>query len=222
MTGAVKFSVPIRFRRGSLRNDERASVESGLALVNLISKITPIDGTKILDFGCGVKLVQALLEGDFEHKKYVGVDVYREMIEFLSANVQDARFEFATLDFYNKMYNKQGARVSGDSKLPITDDVFDIVTMFSVVTHMEPEDTLATLKILRGYAAPTGILIFSAFIDPAQREDFLDKIPDKRLLNAVYRKDFLEGLIGKAGWKISSFNRPIASVIQHHYVCTRP
>lgn len=37
----VKLSVPERFRRGSLRGDEAASVASGLALLDLLERIRP-------------------------------------------------------------------------------------------------------------------------------------------------------------------------------------
>jgi SAM-dependent methyltransferase len=217
---AVRFSVPLRFRRGSLREDERASVESGRALLSLIARFAPLEQAKILDFGCGVKLVQALLQDDCPIRKYLGVDVHGEMIEFLRANVRDKRFEFGTLNFHNRMYNKSGEAMTTGSLLAISPDTFGILTMFSVVTHLEPGDTLAALGILRRYAAEGAKLIFSAFIDPGQKEEFIDTIPDRPLLNAVYRRDFLEDLIGKAGWQIESFNRPIASVIQHHYVCS--
>jgi SAM-dependent methyltransferase len=218
-TTEVKFPVPERFRRGNLRKDERASVDSAHALLAIVDRIAGLAGSRILDFGCGVKLVQALLEREYRQRKYVGVDVYGEMIEYLRSHVTDPRFEFAKLDFHNEMYNKQGERMTGASRLPIADDVFDIITMFSVITHMVPDDALATLKILRGYAAPASRLVFSTFIDPGQSQDFVDKVPDRPLLNAYYRKEFLDALVATAGWGIEAFHPPVEAVIQHHYVC---
>ena len=216
----IKLSIPKQFRRGSLRDDERASIDSALRLLSAVDEIKPLEGARILDFGCGVKLVQALLESEYEFKRYVGVDVYRGMIEYLQSEVTDDRFEFATLNFHNEMYNKSGTPMTAESQLPISDSSFEILTMFSVITHMVPDDVVATLKILRGYAAANSKLIFSTFIDFQQEQDFIDKIPNKPLLNAVYRKEFLDGLIRSSGWKIDSFNRPIPNVIQHHYVCS--
>ncbi len=222
ITSGIKLPVPLRFRRGSLRNDERASVDSALRLLELIQKIVPIDGARILDFGCGVKLVQGLMELDSPQEKYCGVDVYREMINYLADSVRDKRYEFATLSFQNEMYNKDGEKMTGTSRLPIREDTFkaNIITMFSVITHMIPDDALASLQILRGYASEDARLIFSSFINPNQQEDFIDKLPDRPLLNAIYRKEFLESLVKQAGWKIESFNSPIASVIQHYFVCS--
>jgi SAM-dependent methyltransferase len=214
----VRFSVPERFRRGDLRKDEQGSVNSAHALLSIVDRVSPLAGSKILDFGCGVKLVQALLEKDYQHRKYVGVDVYRDMIEYLVSHVTDERFAFAALNFHNEMYNKHGERMTGVSRLPIAEEAFNTITMFSVITHMVPDDTLAALKVLRRYAAPTAKLIFSTFIDSEQRQDFVDKVPGQPLLNAYYRKVFLDELVQQAGWIVESFNRPIAGVVQHHYV----
>lgn len=216
----VKFSVPEKFRRGSLRHDERDSVDSAMKLLDLINKYAPIEGAKILDFGCGVKLVQGLIEKDNPHLKYTGVDVYEEMINYLTENCNYQSFEFKVLNFYNEMYNnKKGQKMTEESNLPIDPDKFDIITMFSVVTHLNPEDTLATLKILKKYAHSKTKLIFSTFVDENQKEDFIDKVPEKPLLKAYYRRSFLEDILTDSGWSILSLNKPIPRLIQHYYVC---
>jgi SAM-dependent methyltransferase len=217
---SIKLSIPKLFRRGSLRDDERASIDSALRLLTAVNEIKPIKGASILDFGCGVKLVQALLESHYDFSKYVGVDVYRSMIEHLQSALKDDRFEFAALNFHNEMYNKKGDPMTGESRLPIRDSNFNILTMFSVITHMIPDDVVATLKIMRSYAAPDSKLIFSTFIDFQQEIDFVDTDPKKPLLRAVYRKEFLDELVQSSGWTIESFRKPIPQVIQHHYVCT--
>jgi SAM-dependent methyltransferase len=216
----VKFPVPLRFRRGALRNDERASVNSAVRLLKLIDTIHPLEGARILDYGCGVKVVQGLLEIECRHKKYVGVDVYREMIDFLRTSVRDDRFSFASLDFHNAMYKNDGHRMTRDAKLPISDERFDILCMFSVITHMVPDDTAAALSILRRYAAPSATLILTAFFDPQQKEEFIDSVSGKPLLKAIYRKDYLERLIADASWTIRSANQGVPRVIQQYYVCS--
>jgi SAM-dependent methyltransferase len=216
----VKFSVPEKFRRGSLRHDERTSVDSAIKLLDLINSYASIKDAKILDFGCGVKLVQGLIEKGNPQLKYTGVDVYEEMISYLVANCPYKGFEFKVLNFYNEMYNnKKSQKMNEESNLPIDPDKFDIITMFSVVTHLNPEDTLATLKILRKYTHNKTKLIFSTFVDEDQKENFIDKVPEKPLLKAYYRKSFMEDLIANSGWSILSLNKPIPRLIQHYYVC---
>jgi hypothetical protein len=41
-----------------------------------------LGASDVLDFGCGVKFIQALVNCPQPVRRYVGVDVYREMIEF--------------------------------------------------------------------------------------------------------------------------------------------
>jgi SAM-dependent methyltransferase len=168
-----------------------------------------------------VKLVQGLAERDDPHKKYVGLDVHSGLIEFLRANCSPDKFEFATVDFYNKMYNRHGQKMAPGCRLPISDDTFDLLTMFSVITHMEPGDASAILNILGSYAHRDSKLLFSAFVDAQQEEEFVDKDPEKPLRHAYYRKDFLERIIAEAGWKIIEDRPRIRSVIQHHYICAR-
>ncbi|MDZ7782909.1 MAG: class I SAM-dependent methyltransferase [Halioglobus sp.] len=52
----------------------------------------------VLDMGCGTKLVQAMLDRDLPVGRYVGLDVYSEMIDYLQANVDDKRFTFHRLE----------------------------------------------------------------------------------------------------------------------------
>ena len=65
-------------------------------------------GRRALDFGCGVRFAQAIVNRGIPVGRYVGVDVYREMIEFLTANVTDPRLEFVHLDAHNALYNPAG------------------------------------------------------------------------------------------------------------------
>lgn len=91
--------------------------------------------------------------------------------------------------------------------------------MFSVITHMEPEDARAILQILRRYAGSDTLLLFSTFIDDAQHEDFVDENSERPLLRARYRRSFIEGITRDAGWRIEELRRPISGVIQHHLLC---
>ncbi|MEO1039211.1 MAG: class I SAM-dependent methyltransferase [Pseudomonadota bacterium] len=215
----VKLPVPLKFRRGSLRENEAASVASGVKLVEMVQSIRPVDGASILDFGCGVKLAQALVEMNSPQTLYVGLDVYREMVEFLQdALSHDARYRFVTVNFHNQMYNRDGEDMAFGDTMPIEKRDFDLMTMFSVITHMEPDDTRATLRRLRTHAGTDAHLIFSAFVRD-QAQDFIDSDPDRPLLRAFYRREFLDQIIGQSGWSVESFNRPVAGLIQHHYIC---
>ncbi len=222
----IKLQVPLEFRRGALRKDEQKSVAQGVRLVRRIGEVHPLEGARILDFGCGVKIAQALYQLDSPQELYVGVDVYDDMVKFLQkALAHSPKYKFATVPFQNAMYNEDGAAMTPDSTLPIDETDFSMMLMFSVITHMVPQDSAATFAILRRYAAPDCRLIFWAFANDETTEDFRDLNPKRPLLHAVYRRAFLNGLIEAAGWKILTEapgkERPDKkALLQTHYVCT--
>lgn len=242
--------VPRELRRGFLASDEVDSVNSGHELIRVMCDklgMPSLEGKSVLDMGCGTKLVQAILTRELPVGRYVGCDVYGDMIEYLSANVEDPRFEFYPLSFHNEMYNPDGEPLSAESVLPVQENDFDIICLFSVFTHLAPEDYHAMLKMLRRYIKPGGHLLYSLFVneitegghgfldrmlpyieaklktDEASRSleppDFVDWDPDKPLLQAIYSRRYALELIEGTGWQMESLNDP-EEYIQHYMVCT--
>ncbi|KUO56608.1 MAG: hypothetical protein APF80_02710 [Alphaproteobacteria bacterium BRH_c36] len=216
----VKLSIPLELRRGDLRHDEEASLWSAFEIMKLIERFKPVANSRWLDFGCGVKMAQALYEHDNPQDIYVGLDVFEAQIEHLKERLAgEPKFAFATVPFQNNMYNKQGEPMTSESVLPVPVQEYDLLTMFSVVTHMEPHHTSAILKILRKYAAPDARLVFSCFADENQEVPFYDEFPDKPLMHARYRKSALDEFISDAKWETVYYGEPIEKVIRSHYVC---
>lgn len=161
-------SVPRPLRRGYLKNNERESVDSGLELIRLICRTLGVDDLgdlSVLDMGCGSKLVQAILQENLPIGHYAGIDVFPDMISFLTENVPDPRFEFHVLDAHNEMYNPEGLPVSASTQLPLAPASADLICLFSVFTHLAPQDYMAMLQMLRKYVKPQGKLIFSLFVN---------------------------------------------------------
>jgi SAM-dependent methyltransferase len=240
--------VPQALRRGALKGNDADYLESGRALIDVLCRClgVPDLGTlRMLDMGCGTKLVQALLAYDLPVGHYTGVDLYREMIEHLSSSVEDPRFDFHHVDTHNAMYNPGGARLEG-SNLPVPEGSFDLICLFSVFTHLEPHDYVAMLRLLRRYIAPDGMLVFSLFvnevtagghglIDGIQRSlradgraddaiKALETVPDFRdagpgtLQWALYSRRHAFELLEGTGWKVESLHDP-EKFIQHYFVC---
>ena len=67
--------------------------------------LTDLSRTELLDVGCGTKFSEAFLNHDVPIKRYVGIDIYGEMIEFLQHEVDDPRFEYVHLDVRNELYH---------------------------------------------------------------------------------------------------------------------
>jgi SAM-dependent methyltransferase len=159
--------VPGRFRKTATTSKDQP-VESALWLVRHMCDHLGLDDlgdTELLDFGCGVKFTEALINHSLPIKKYVGVDVDREMIDFLRANVRDPRFEYFHIGAHNDLYNPDGEVLSEDTKLPIDGRTFDVISLFSVFTHLAPHDYTTVLKLMRRYVKPEGRLFYTAYVD---------------------------------------------------------
>ena len=163
----LALSVPPKFRRGGLQGNEQESVASGVGLIELMCKNLnreDLGDAAVLDIGCGVKIVQAILDRGLPVGNYVGMDLDPGMIDFLQANVSDPRFAFHRLNTHNEMYNPEGEPLSEESTLPVEEESFDIICLFSVFTHLAPHDYELMLKVLRPYIKPEGRIIFSLFV----------------------------------------------------------
>src|SRR5438046_3211368 len=93
-----------------------------------------------------------------------------------------------------------------DAQLPVRGD-YDVIWLFSVFTHLCPEDTDALFAILRRYVRPSGTLFFSAFIRSGV-ERFEDKDPANPLLRAAYSEGYMRELATRNGWNVLSVDLP--------------
>jgi len=172
-------SLPVpRGLQRSAHRDRDEWVASGVFAVELLCRtleVDDLDGVEVLDVGCGTKVVKTLLDGDLPIGRYVGVDVAAEVIDWLQANVGDPRFEFHHFAARNDLYNPSGPPLREFEDLPVGGARFDLICLFSVFTHLAPEDYVAMLRLARRHIKPTGRLLFSVFIDeldkPSQFEE---------------------------------------------------
>lgn len=220
----VKWSVPLALRKGQVRHDERLLVETGRDLLQLVDGYHPLKQARMLDWGCGCKFAQAIVEYGVEVGGYTGVDIDLAMIAYLAeTNRARDKLRFIGREIGNAMYNPDGPLMADvlARETEVAPASFDVITLFSVFTHLAPADTETLLKFLRTRIAPGGTLVFTAFVDETTELDFYDKEPDKPLLRAHYRKAWLEDLIARCGWRIRHFSWPTGGAIhQPHYVCT--
>jgi SAM-dependent methyltransferase len=166
MASRDELHVPTNFHTGW--RDESKALESALWLLEHMCEHLGLDDlgdTEVLDFGCGIRFSRALIHHDLPIKKYVGVDVSREMIDFLRGNVDDPRFEYFHINAHNEMYNPEGEILPEDLELPINGRTFDLICLFSVFTHLAPHDFRTMLKLLRRFVTTDGRLFFTLFID---------------------------------------------------------
>lgn len=174
-------------------------------------------GKRVLDFGCGVRLVRTIVNLELEIGHYAGVDVNAEAIAWLQQNVGDPRFLFVHLDMGNACYNPAGQRC-GDGALSARGMLgFDVACMFSVITHQAPDEALQVFKMLRQCAQR---LYFTAFVDAAV-DRYAEKDPDRPGHMSTYAPDFLSALLDNSGWHIdASYPRAPMLFQQAAFVCS--
>ncbi len=218
----ARLTVPDHLNRNSARAAREGAEQTGEKLLALVTKslgLTDLSGVDVLDVGCGVRFAQTILNRDIPIKSYTGVDVHLPLIDFLRESVDDSRFAFAHWDVNNAMYNPgTSARMERGAALPIEGD-FDVVWLFSVFTHLDPQDSDALLGILRRYVRPNGRLFFSAFL-PARVQGFQDLDPANPLVFAAYSEDYMRELVTRNGWEVLRVDAPDAGrIIQHQFLC---
>jgi SAM-dependent methyltransferase len=159
--------VPPELQRGGHR-DRRQWIDSGIFCTNLLCETMgqkDLAGVELLDVGCGTKIVKTLLDNSISIGHYTGVDIYSPIIDWLNDNVSDPRFDFHHFDAHNDLYNPGGTPLAGFTELPVGSARFDLISLFSVFTHLNPEDYVAMLHLLRTYVKPTGLVLFSLFLN---------------------------------------------------------
>ena len=195
----------------------------------------------MLDVGCGHKFTAAIVNHGLPIGRYVGIDIDRELVEFLQREVDDPRLEYHLMDTHNEMYNPSGRPLSLETPLPVGDARFDVITGYSLFTHLGPDDFRTMLALMRRHVAPEGRLLFTVFIDEVTegghglidkaakklgieqgytpQVDYLDARPDKPLSWALYSRERVVQAIEASGWRLDSIGDPDLH-IQHFCVCS--
>ena len=115
--------VPHALKRGALKPDEERYIASGSHMLRKMPVwlgMEDLSTAEILDIGCGTKFTQAILRDDIAVGRYVGIDVFKPMIEHLKSEVSDPRFSFHHMNTHNSMYNPDGEKLTGTTVLVIT------------------------------------------------------------------------------------------------------
>ncbi|KZX60470.1 hypothetical protein A3709_11755 [Halioglobus sp. HI00S01] len=241
--------VPTELQRGGRVGHSDDNLASSLWLLDRVAQLSGrenLAGAAVLDMGCGNKFTQTILRENIAIGSYTGIDVYRDLIEYLQSSVDDPRLEYQHVDIHNAMYNTEGKPLSELTGLNVPDAHFDIVCLFSVFTHLAPHDYPAMLKLLRPYIKPDGVLVFSLFINEVAANGqgyiagvhdqltaglteeqkaapipaFVDMDPAQPLKWAVYSREYAHELLEGTGWEKRSLELPVDPYVQHHFVCS--
>ena len=139
------------------------------ALVNFaelyrLTKLKP--DSDVLDYGCGLGRLCIPLKPYFQEAggTYQGIDTDAGAISYLKTLHPQSTFSFNHVDIYNKMYNKNGQTMESVLKEQLLKRKVDIAFLFSVFTHVLPEDFMALLKFLKSSLKDDGQMCISFFI----------------------------------------------------------
>lgn len=157
----------------------------------------------VLDLGCGYRFAEAIINTPLAVKSYTGIDLDQEMIEFLTQHVVDSRLRFYHWNAHNPSYNPSGVALNSNIGLPSDPHTFDVICMFSVITHQLPTDALMLFRILRGRIRPRGRMFFSVNLQEMS-EGYREMIPDNPTGFSAYSYDFIRLLLKSADWLILS------------------
>ena len=172
-----------------------------------------------LDVGCGWgRISYALLAREFAGT-YIGIDVMKKRIDWLSRNVTSVRpnFTFHFTDVRNDRYNGNG-KAERPRLADFVSEPVRTAAMLSVFTHMWEEDIEHYLRQVRSVMRPDATFLFTAFIMSKAAEEGIAAgrskfqmafsrgencryFRDDNPLHAVsYRAEFLDNMIRAAGF----------------------
>jgi SAM-dependent methyltransferase len=201
----MPFEVPPHFLRNApnvLALGPPADI--GLSLLDYLRRRVGLDSlaeVDLLDFGCGTRFADTLMKHDVALRSYTGIDVHADMVAFLAANATDPRMRFHRLDAHNPYYNPTGRPLREMAELPVDGRAFDVICLFSVITHQLPEDAQEIFRLLRRHARPTARLFFSVFIDDEDGRPYYEYEPDQPTACSVYASATLAQVLAASGWR---------------------
>ena len=170
-----RFLPPRRLRGLAGEGDYRETGNELLGELVQLGRIAPHD--RVVDIGCGPgRLAYRLQTYLGPAGIYTGIDPNLACIEWLTEAYKWRRdFDFHHIDVRNGLYNPAGAVEPREFKIPINDETQDIVTMFSLMTHMLPQDIEPYLREARRVLIPGGWILVSMFLlDDVARQAIAD------------------------------------------------
>jgi SAM-dependent methyltransferase len=187
---------------------------------------------RVLDIGCGGGRWAVKLAGYLSDEGgYDGFDVSARLIERCRKRFgpEHRNFNFHLVDVYNRHYNPEGKTQVRDFRFPFEDETFDVAILYSVFTHMLPDDVeqyvAEILRVLRrgGRVLASYLLVTANTLElldrpaDASNSSFVSRNgsfrhdygvyratnPDVHEAALAYREDFVLGLYDRLGLRLT-------------------
>lgn len=171
--------------------------------------------SSLLDVGSGPgRLAIGIIQRVGELEKYRGVDVAEESVRWGRQNVtpEHPSFQFVHIDVENRRYNPEGSGKDSGFSFPFEDGEFDLITLYSVFTHMLTDGVRTYLKEFHRVLRPGGRSYLTAFVEDNVPE--VEENPQgylgrewKGALHCVrYEREFFERLLRESGFRLDGFD----------------
>ena len=145
--------------------DQERSIRNANILLDAIKGRYSL-GSRFLDIGCGYGRLAFGLHRQGYFGQYLGIDILKKHIDWLSENVTPVApsLQFRHLDIRNGRYNPNGSIDANDFQIPFFPDPPEVITMFSVFTHMYEGDIRRYLKSVAGVMNDKSTLCATFFL----------------------------------------------------------
>ena len=183
--------------------------------VRLIKHCGLSSSDRVLDIGCGAgRPALGLLAVVGAVRGYEGIDVDRYAIDWCQHWItpDHPAFRFTHLDIQNDRYNRAGrVHLNDQFRFDFPDGCFDVICLYSVITHMRAADTQVYLRELRRLLAPQGAVFLTAYLERDVPDVSINPTgyrdqTDQPLHRVRLSRDFFERLLADSGLAIEQLD----------------
>lgn len=205
----MKLELPpkgMRYCWSSLKDDKNYMLTAISEANRLIRNCGLNKDSSVLDIGCGQgRLAYGIHKVLGTVEKYVGIDVNLKSVKHCKEEIESKlpNFRFIHLDLKNKRYNPKGSIIKSGFRLPLEDESFDVINLYSVFTHMMTDAVKKYINEIHRMLKVGGKAFFTIFVHTKKKTK---TVKDSRPLYRVYHNiDLINSIIKDAGLKIEQF-----------------
>lgn len=203
----------LRYCGDEFKDDEYFFNSSVQEANRLIDNFGLNSDSVILDLGCGMgRLAIGILHQIEGMKAYYGVDISDRPIKWCQKYItsKNPHFQFQKLNVYNARYNPNGLVIDDDFTFPFAKNMFDIIYLYSVFSHMISDDVKVYLKEFKRILKPSGRIFLTAFVEEDVKPMEINPVNYKHewtgeLHCVLYNRRYIETLFQKVGFKVDNF-----------------
>jgi SAM-dependent methyltransferase len=189
------FKIPrhLAWRTGRLEHFGEVSDEH----IEHLKKYAQLADTRnVVEIGCGVGRDAIPLTKILSHEgSYLGIDIMKQSIAWASENItpRAGNFRFVHFDVADAQHNPGGSKAMREHRIPCADESQDLVFLYSVFTHMFPDDASYYLKEFTRILRPSGRVLASMFTMDRSLQPHLLAIGGGGLRNLTFSHELEDG-----------------------------